>query len=332
MAIPALATQVLRLINNSIECAASITNLSPKLDPNEKKHLNELAKENMKFIFKTIGSMKLNLKKLENGDINFDMYENFKNWINYTEQKLVDIQASIKGCKTAAEILNCDDTISIVRLTMDLLLRSRDFQQTLPENYKRSFTYIDTLIEDYENMRPVVCHSSIISIKSDRNENFLGAPGPYPIYWITGSSDLTTEKFGDYAKFKIMKCEDFGHQIKTNFNNDETIKFGDRIAFYFEYGGFLRHFMKSHLQTSWWELQEKINRRGIFEVIHPSDKECTREIRIGDRVAFLMTGAIKNDEPWKHRYLSGRLNSRGLKLSSTMQTWTIHNSYGNLFA
>ncbi len=331
MAIPALATQVLRVINNFIECAASITNSGPNLNLNEKKHLKELAKANMIFVFKTIDSMVLNLNKLKNDFINFDIDENFENWINDIEQKLIDIKASIKGCRTAGEILNCDDTLSIVRLAMDLLLRSRNFQQTLPENYKKSFTYIDRLIENYENTRPVVCHSSIISIKSDRNENFLGAPGPYPVYWFTGTSDLTTEKFGVYANFKIIKCEDFGHQIRTDFRNDETIKFGDRIAFYFEYGGYLRHFVKSHLQTSWWEFQEKINRRGIFEIVHPSDKECTREIRIGERVAFLMTGAITNNEPWKHRYLSGRLNSRGLKLSSTMQTWTIHNIDGNLF-
>jgi hypothetical protein len=328
VAISALTTQILRLVNNFIECATLIESSSSKP---EKKHLKELVKENLIFTFKAIDSMALNLKKLENVFINFDRDEDLKNWINYTEQKLVDIQAIIKGCKTASEMLNFDDTISIVRLTMDLLLRSRDFKQTLLENYKMSFTYIDRLIEDYENKRPVVRNSSIISIISDRNGNFLGAPGPYPVYWITGSSDLTTEKFGVYANFKIMKCEDFGHQIKTDFNNNETIKFGDRIAFYFEYGGFLRHFMKSHLQTSWWEFQEKINRRGIFEIVHPSDKECTREIRIGERVAFLMTGAIKNNELWEHRYLSGRFNSRGLKLSSTMHTWTVHNSDGNLF-
>jgi hypothetical protein len=68
-------------------------------------------------------------------------------------------------------------------------------------------------------------------------------------------------------------------------------------------------FYKTDLQYSWWEYNFEINTRGIFKIVHLLDDNCTREIRIGERVCFLMTGVSKDDAPLNHKYLSGKLNS-----------------------
>jgi hypothetical protein len=65
--------------------------------------------------------------------------------------------------------------------------------QFVPEEIKKSFTNINKLIENYQNLRLVIPHFSEISMKSDRNGKYLGTAGPFPVYWVIGAINFASE-------------------------------------------------------------------------------------------------------------------------------------------
>ncbi len=309
-----------------IDLANSILGSNNKIKDNEKVHLAELAKMHITFTIATIKSGKLTIEKLININNN-EFNQEIEKCIEEIHHQLVMIESRLEGSKLIG--INCDDTTVINEYTFRLL---NDYFKHLEKlasiHTKTPFISINKVFDDYNRVRPIIYHKSYVSLKSDRNENFLGTPGPNYLYKIGGITELTTSKFGDYAKFSIIKIRSGNDLLPVSDDQFIPIKFGDEIALAFPEWGNLRHYASGTFQQSWWEYNPEINDRAIFKIAHPIDANITREIRFGDRVCLMLKISIQDN--WRHRYLSGKLMSRVLKLSSSVHTWTFYNSDGVL--
>jgi hypothetical protein len=149
-----------------------------------------------------------------------------------------------------------------------------------------------------------------------------------------------TENFGKYAKFE-MRIPGIGCNISNLANNGvknhnnisctnplTPIRYGDEIVLQHEDWGFLTLYFSGKIEESWWYFKCQATYRNTFKLVHPCDG-LTREIRIGDKVCLQLK--ISETENWTHKYLSGRLDSRCLKLSTKPYTWTIYNENGKVY-
>jgi hypothetical protein len=310
-----------------IDLANGILMSNNKIKDNEKVHLAELAKMHITFTIATINGGKLTIEKLINS-INYNEFDKqIEKCIEEIHHQLVMIESRLEGCKLVG--INCDDTTVINECTFGLL---NDYFKHLEKltsiHTKTPFISINKVFDDYNRLRPIIYHKSYISLKSDRNENFLGTPGPNYVYKIGGITELTTSKFGDYAKFTMIKIRSGNDLLPVSDDQFIAIKYGDEIVLAIDKWGNLRHYISGTFQRSWWEYNSQINDRAIFKIVHPIDANITREIRFGDRVCLLLKISIQNN--WRNKYLSGKLFSRVLKLSSSPHTWTLYNSDGIL--
>jgi predicted DNA-binding ArsR family transcriptional regulator len=140
----------------------------------EKDHLRELSKVHIQYTITIVRDIKAIMETLMRPENNYEINNDINDCLNNIYVKLLLIEGYFISCSTLGNIQSMD-TVILYEQALDLLtnycLRLQDLSTFI---IAYPFVSINK-IKDYLNkVRPIVHNQKTISLKSDRNEKFLG--------------------------------------------------------------------------------------------------------------------------------------------------------------